>query len=146
MCSFLTLHGFWSGFFYLSVSGMFVKQMGNVWFRCWDANRVCNGLGLCRPSKDPSLQFRDSRSGITLLLDAQCHRYFLIVVIAVITSAIWFATLLSYLFNFHLLSSTCIFTTVYIDRIPSISNAIYYIFILQLFHNTNVVVSRILTN
>lgn len=146
MCSFLTLHGFWSGFFYLSVSGMLVKQMGNVWFRCWDANRVCNRLGLCWPSKDPSLQFRDCRSGITLLLDAQCHRYFLIVVIAVVTSAAWLATLLSYLFNFLLLSSTCIFTTVYIYWIPLISNAIYHIFIIQLFHNAIVTVPRLPTN
>jgi hypothetical protein len=75
-----------------------VEQMGNVWFCCWDANRVCNGLRLCWSSKDSSVQFRDNRSGITsrlisepwipfdlcnCLLRPQRHLYVLISVISV---------------------------------------------------------------
>lgn len=45
-------------------SGILFLQMGNVWFCCWDANRVCNRLRLCWSSKDPSLEFWDNRFGM----------------------------------------------------------------------------------
>lgn len=39
-------------------------QMGDVRICSWDADGVCNRLRLCRPSKDPPLQFWDCRSGM----------------------------------------------------------------------------------
>jgi len=83
---------------FISVLWILVEQMGNVWFCCWNANRVCNGLGLCWSSKDTSVQFRDIRSGISRRLISepwipfdlnnchlgpQSHLYVLISVIAV---------------------------------------------------------------
>lgn len=112
LCSFLILHDFDMGSSICSVSGMLVKQMGNVWFCCGDANGVCNRLGLCRPSKDPSLQFRDNRPGLIPSLDAHSQRYFLIVVIVAVTSTVWFATFLSYLFDF-MCYHQAVFTTLF---------------------------------
>ncbi|CAI0557199.1 unnamed protein product [Linum tenue] len=39
-------------------------RMGDVRFRCWDADGVCNRVGLCRSSQDPSLQFWNPRLGL----------------------------------------------------------------------------------
>lgn len=57
--------------------------MGNVWFCCWDANRVRYRLRFCRSSKDPSLQFWDTRSRMSCLLDHWYRPYFLFSVIVV---------------------------------------------------------------
>lgn len=46
-------------------------QVGNVWFCSWNANGVCNRFGLCWSSEDPSVEFRDSRSGMSYPLDPE---------------------------------------------------------------------------
>lgn len=72
--------------------------MGYVWFCCWDANRVRYRLRLCRSSKDPSLQFRDTRSRMSCLLDHWYCPYFLFSVI-VVTHSMFHPQLLKYLFS-----------------------------------------------
>ncbi|EXB70609.1 hypothetical protein L484_023794 [Morus notabilis] len=64
------------------------RKMGNVWFCCWFANRVCNWFRPCRSSKDSALEFRDIRSGMMHWLDVEFP--IPITAIALVTSSILF--------------------------------------------------------
>lgn len=66
----------WSGIFFLLLFPFSALQMGNVRFCCWNANRVCNWLRLCWSSKDPSLEFRNTRSGMIHWQEGKSHQLF----------------------------------------------------------------------